>query len=518
MDGPGRSENGNLHLNEVRLFAIDPLDQRSQQRIKITNAYADFDQDGWDVKKTIDGDPNSAWGIFPEVGKSHYAVFEFETPKLGREVKADDVGSPTLLRIELDQIHGREHLIGRLEIMVSNVEGPLPTKPILPRDIASIFRKEKSDRTDADWMKLTAFFERRRLEDELAKLPDPAMVYCGTNQFEADGSFRAAKEPRTVHVLDRGEITKPLRRASATALSCIEGAKPDADEFDNASEAGRRAALAKWISSKDNGLVWRSIVNRMWHYHFGQPVVDTLNDFGHAGSSPTHPRLLDWLAIKLQEEGGSLKSLHRLIVTSATYQQESRHRPEAAKIDVSNRLLWRMNRRRLDAESFRDSLLKISGSLDYRMGGPSDRQFNQSKGVHVTPVVDYTGFDPDHRSNYRRSVYRFVFRTVPDPFMDALDCPDASQLTPKRAESVTPVQTLATMNDKLVIRQSELLAQRIAAVSSSSAVQTKEAFRRILGRMPTPGEQLAVADYVDKHGLANACRLLVNTNEFMFVD
>jgi hypothetical protein len=152
------------------------------------------------------------------------------------------------------------------------------------------------------------------------------------------------------------------------------------------------------------------------------------------------------------------------------------------------------------------------------MGGPSDRQFNQSKGVHVTPVVDYEGFDPNHRANYRRSVYRFIFRTVPDPFMDALDCPDASQLSPKRAESVTPVQTLATMNDKLVIRLSELLAERIASVSSTPAAQTVESFRRILGRRPMPSEQREVANYVDKHGLANACRLLVNTNEFMFVD
>ena len=177
-----------------------------------------------------------------------------------------------------------------------------------------------------------------------------------------------------------------------------------------------------------------------------------------------------------------------------------------------------MNRRRLDAEAFRDSLLEISQTLDNRMGGPSDRQFNQSNGVHVTPVVDYAGFDVDHRSNYRRSVYRFIFRTIPDPFMSALDCPDASQLSPKRGESVTAVQALATMNDKLVIRQTELLAQRITIHRKSIEDQTDEAFREILGRMPTPYEQNEVAAYVKKHGLANACRLLVNTNEFMFVD
>jgi hypothetical protein len=344
------------------------------------------------------------------------------------------------------------------------------------------------------------------------------MVYCGTNQFAADGSFRPAAEPRVVEVLQRGEIGKPLRTAQPAVLTCMEGLEPDASPAEWTTDAQRRAALAHWISSPQNGLAWRSIANRLWHYHFGQPLVATPNDFGHAGSSPTHAELLDWLAATLQEHGGSLKSVHRLIVTSATYQQVSAHRAEAAQIDGNNLLLWRMNRSRLDAESFRDSLLTISETLDNHMGGPSDRQFVQSPGVHVTPVVDYQSFDVDHRSNYRRSVYRFIFRTVPDPFMEALDCPDASQLTPQRAESVTAIQALATMNDKFVIRQSELLAERIAAECSSLDDQVAAAYRRIFARPPTTDERVAVGDYIRLHGLPNACRLLLNTNEFMFVD
>ena len=259
-------------------------------------------------------------------------------------------------------------------------------------------------------------------------------------------------------------------------------------------------------------------MNRVWHYHFGRPLVDTPNDFGLAGSLATHPELLDWLAVSMQEGDGSLKSLHRLIVTSATYQQSSAHRNAAAGIDVDNRLLWKMNRRRLDAESFRDSLLQVAGALDYRMGGPSDRQFNQSKGVHVTPVVDYQGFDVNHPANFRRSVYRFIFRTVPDPFMEALDCPDASQLSPKRGESLTALQVLATMNDKSVVRICELLALRIESEGASTDEQILAAFRVIYGRPATNRERTAVAAYVEKHGLINACRLLVNTNEFMFVN
>ncbi len=176
----------------------------------------------------------------------------------------------------------------------------------------------------------------------------------------------------------------------------------------------------------------------------------------------------------MRDGGGSLKQLHRLIVTSAVYRQSSvdrslrernplaerAGRKDASHIDADNRFLWRMNRQRLDAESVRDAVLAVSGTLDRAMGGPSVKQFIQSPGVHVTPNVDYTKFDVDDPANYRRSVYRFVFRTLPDPFMDALDCPDASQWTPQRNASVTALQALAMLNDKFIVRQSEHVAAR----------------------------------------------------------
>src|SRR5262249_12606633 len=185
-----------------------------------------------------------------------------------------------------------------------------------------------------------------------------------------------------------------------------------------------------------------SIANRVWQTHFGRGLVDTPNDFGRMGSPPTHPELLDWLASTLQENGGSLKALHRLIVISAVYLPSSRHQPALAAIDGDNRYLWRMNRQRLDAESIHDALLHASGKLDVTMGGPSVKQFIQTPGIHVTPNVDYANFNVDDRANYRRSVYRFIFRTLPDPFMETLDCPDGSQLTPVRSASVTALQAL----------------------------------------------------------------------------
>ena len=176
-----------------------------------------------------------------------------------------------------------------------------------------------------------------------------------------------------------------------------------------------------------------------------------------------------------------------------------------ARIDGDNRLLWRMNRSRLDAETFRDALLLAAGRLDRTMGGPSVEHFH-FKDDH-SPVYDYTRGDPDLR---RRTVYRFIVRSVPDPFIDALDGADASILTPKRNTTLTALQSLATLNDPFVLRQCEHLAARAKTVAG--------AVRLTLGRAPSPPEDKALSEYAARHGLANVCRLLVNSNEFWFVD
>jgi hypothetical protein len=261
-------------------------------------------------------------------------------------------------------------------------------------------------------------------------------------------------------------------------------------------------------------LTWRSIVNRVWHHHFGRGIADSPNDLGRMGATPTHPALLDWLAVEFRDGGGSLKKLHRLIVTSAVYKQSSAGRADFAKVDVSNLYLWRMNRLRLDAEQVRDSILQASGKLNLAMGGPSVKQFHyEDPNPGVTPKVDYGRYDVDHPDNFRRAIYRWIFRTLPDPFMETLDCPDASQLTGARNVSVTPLQAMAVLNDKFVVRQSEHLAARIAGEGA-----LEKAYRLILQRTPTASESAALAPYIEKRGLANACRLLLNSNEFMFLD
>ncbi len=365
---------------------------------------------------------------------------------------------------------------------------------------------------------LGRYMLEQQVAKQLAALPPPSLVYAAANDFKPDGNFRPAKTPRPIHVLYRGDISKPRQEAAPGALACMPELEHHFRRIEPKSEGSRRAALARWISDPKNVLTWRSIVNRIWHYHFGRGIVATPNDLGRMGALPTHPELLDWLAADFQESGGSLKRLHRLIVTSAVYRQASRHQSNYAAIDGDNHYLWRMNRMRLDAESVRDAVLRVTGKLDLKMGGPSVKQFIQTPGIHVTPNVDYLNFDVDRPENYRRSVYRFVFRTLPDPFMDTLDCPDASQLTPARNTSVSPLQALAMLNNRFMVRQSEHLAKRAAQAGKDLPTQIRSVYLLALGREPTTKESQALTEYAGKHGLANACRIVLNSNEFMFVD
>src|SRR5207302_1183506 len=361
---------------------------------------------------------------------------------------------------------------------------------------------------------------RRRLMSEKSKgieaLPKPQIVYAAATDFAPSGSFVPPRAPRPIHLLKRGDDKSPGPVVSPGALNCVPGLSGKLEMGDPNDEGSRRAALAKWMTDRRNLLARRSIVNRVWQYHFGRGIVDTPNDFGRMGSQPTHPELLDWLACWFLDNGESLKKLHRLMVTSATYRQSSQNDPAFARIDGDNRFLWRMNRQRLDAESFRDTLLLLSGKLDLTAGGPSVRQFF-FKDDH-SPTYDYTRFDADSPDACRRSVYRFIVRSVPDPFMEALDCPDANMVTPKRNVTLTALQALSTLNDPFVLRQCEHFAERLKAAGSTANNQVQMAFRLTLNREPTTGELRLMSDYARKHGLANACRVLLNSSEFVFVD
>jgi hypothetical protein len=507
--GPGRAENGNFHLSEFKLLAAARSANAPVQQVTLQNPTADFDQEGWTIAMALDGKPETAWGIHPAEGKRHVAVFE------AKDAIGSDAG--TTLTFTLEQSHGRGHVIGKLRLSATTSPHPVRASK-LPEAIGSILPTAPDKRTDAQRQDLALHVMRAAVEEQRAALPPPQMVFAAANDFPPDGNFKPANGCRPIQVLRRGDVNAPIADAAPGALSCVQGLDAKFELPNPNDEAARRAALAKWVTDPKNALTWRSIVNRVWHYHFGRGIVDTPNDLGRMGGKPSHSELLDWLATWFLEHGGSLKQLHRLIVTSSTYMQSSQHNADFAKVDSDNRLLWRMNRTRLDAESIRDAVLQMTGKLDLTMGGPSVKQFIESPGIHVTPNVDYLNFDVDAPAFHRRSVYRFIFRTLPDPFMETLDCADASQLTPARSTSVTALQALSMMNDAFIVRYSEHVAQRLATMTIDPAAQIDALYDLAVSRPPTADERRAVLDYASKHGLPNACRLVLNSNEFIFLN
>ena len=504
MKGPGRQDNGNLTLSEIEAQLFDP-GAAQPVKLKFTRATADFDQQGWTSTMAIDGNAATGWGIHPAVGVSHHAVFEM--------ADAISIKPGARLTLTLKQLSGKSHLIGSFKLSVT--DEPAVRAAAMPTLAQEALMLPAEKRSEPQRLALAAHALRIRADEEMKKLPAPAQVYAAAKQADvllavSKGTPTSIGKPKTVQVLKRGEFDKPIKEAVSGALSAIQALPARFEQAHTSDESARRAALADWLADEKNPLTWRSIANRIWHYHFGRGLCDTPNDFGRMGGTPSHPELLDWLACELRDSGGSLKHLHRLIVTSAAYRQSSAQRDDAAKLDGDNRLLWRMNRLRLDADSYRDFVLATGDRLDPALGGPSERQFVTGPAVQLTPTLDYAAYDWSALPKHRRSIYRFVWRGVPDPFMDALDFPDLGMLAPARGFSASALQSLALYNNRFVLHFSGELGKQLTT--------PEEAVRRILLREPTAEEKTNFTTFAQKNGLAALCRVLLNSNEFLFVN
>ncbi len=404
------------------------------------------------------------------------------------------------------------------------------TDGVTPRGAVNSDRKELIARREKLLLSLASNTTRKQLRmlreraesisESLGQLPSPRKVYAGsvhtgTSNFRGTGN--EGGKPRVIHVLHRGDVTQPKTEAQPGALSAVTCLPARFELSPEHGEGERRAALARWLTDHSHPLTWRSIVNRVWQYHFGRGIVETSNDFGRNGSLPSHPELLDWLATEFRESGGSFKALHRLIVTSHTYQQSSKSRADFEAVDSNNVFLWRMNRTKLDAESLRDSVLAVSGMLNFEMGGESFRDFVIESPEH-SPHFEYGRHDPDDPKSHRRSIYRFIVRSQLQPFMTALDCADPSMQVDRRNQSMSPIQALAILNNGLVVSAAKRFANKLDASSGKIEDKVELAFRGALARDPSPDEREAFTSYANQFGLANMCRVIFNLNEFAFVD
>ena len=347
----------------------------------------------------------------------------------------------------------------------------------------------------------------RKLRKQLEDLGTPPKFYGVVKN----------KTMETIRIHERGEPESPVGDPLAPgALSALQMLNPNLTVI-NAPETDRRLALANWITHEDNPLTYRVIANRLWQWTFGNGLVTTPSDFGFGGDRPSHPELLDWLANRLKQNNGSLKALIREIVLSKTYRQQSIFSDQNLGVgkDTANRLLWRQNPRRMDAETIRDSVLLVSGKLNDQRGGPGFEDFAYKQAY----APEYNYITADSPKLWRRSIYRFVVRTTPNRFMTTLDCPDPANFTPKRLNTTTPLQSLALYNNDFMLRQASYLAERIEkAAGPNLKEQINQAFRIVFNRPPNE-EEIEISESVLKEeNLFLLCRSLINSNEFFYFD
>lgn len=322
------------------------------------------------------------------------------------------------------------------------------------------------------------------------------------------------RNPGAIRLLRRGNVADPGDVVEPGGLSAVPGVNSDFGLNANASDADRRTKLAQWIANQDNPLFARVIVNRLWHYHFGNGIVNTPSDFGVNGGKPSHRQLLDWLAAELVDRKFSLKQMHRLIVTSATYRQGVAANLAASKVDANNRLLWRRTPRRLEAEALRDAMLAVSGQLNRSVGGIGFRDVREYK---------YKGsffYDPIEQSSpesFRRTIYRFSPRGAKKTMLDTFDCPDPSAMAPKRAVTTTPLQALTLMNNPFVLQTADHYAKHAQSKANDIEGQVKHAYFSAYGRAVGETELAEAKQFVEEHGLAAFCRVVFNSNEFLYV-
>jgi hypothetical protein len=349
--------------------------------------------------------------------------------------------------------------------------------------------------------------------------------------FDVLGWTDRGSQPPPLRLLKKGDPNQPRDEIPFGFLSLIPMLDASAvSPAAGATTTGRRLALARWMADAKNPLTARVWVNRLWQHHFGAGIVGSPDNFGFAGEKPTHPELLDFLASELVRNGWQSKPIHRMMVTSATYKQASMHPKQAeyAGLDSANRLWWRAARRRLDAESLRDGLLFAAGQLNAaHIGGPS---FVPQISAEALAGWSRKGseWQPSPRDQQcRRTLYAFVKRGLLPPTLTTFDAPDTTLPCGQRDVTTVAPQALALLNNSFVHEQSEALAHRAAAGAVNEIEFVRRAWRFALGRQPAPAEETAAVAHLKAQAArlaspakarASLCHVLLNTNEFIYID
>jgi hypothetical protein len=509
--GPGLNGDGGFRLTEIKVTAR-PLDGNAAEapvELKLKPVFAAFEDKDEPLANAVDGKLDTAWGVRATAKKDNAAVFELEAPLAG-------FASGTELSFELKF---RDLGIGRMRFSLSTEPNPATwAGDFVPQhvgEIRAILAANGNKLPDPLRETMTRWFSPFDIEtakvtqavrDHVFSTPRPALTEVYTTV--AGG--------QDVYLLRRGEVDNKQGKAEPGFVQVLfrgEASATPAQTTPSANPLDARIALADWITNVELGagpLLARVMANRLWQHHLGEGIVGTPNDFGAQGDRPTHPELLEWLAVQFVSGGWKLKPLHKQIMLSAVYQQSHEVSADNLQIDPTNRYLWHYQTRRLDAELIRDSLLAIGGNLDRSMFGPS--------------ILDDTP---------RRSVYLRVKRSELIPLMTMFDAPEPTQSVGERISTTVPTQSLAMMNSSFVRQQAEKLAQRIRPSKEQPLTTSVDlAYRIAFARIPSEIERTQMLAFIDAQrsivagdpaantdqALIEFCQVLLCLNEFVYID
>ena len=529
--GPGRADNGNIGLSRIQIMA-SPRQGGPAVPVAIRQARATFEQNATNlsVASALDDNPQTGWAVDPRFGASHAAVFEFSEPV--------DYDGGITLEVRLEYALNTRHVIGRPRLAVTSAVNPAWDADSLPTEVAALLQRQTpSDQpatpltneeratlfnwwkqSDNDWR-----HQQQQVTAHAQSAPQPAMtkiMVCAEGYPPVRMHSQGADFFAETHFLSRGSTDLKKGVATPGFLQVLMPESTTESRWHSpppagARYSGRRRALAQWITDPQHGagaLLARVIVNRLWQHHFGQGLVTTPNDFGTQGARPSHPELLDWLASELIRGGWRLKPIHHLIMSSSTYQQDTRLQAGALHADPANTLFARRTMRRLEAEAVVDSLLFVSGRLDPVMFGPG--------------TLD--------NGSRRRSIYFTIKRSQMIPSMQAFDAPEPLVSQGQRQTTTVAPQALMLMNSAQARSWAEGFAARFAPEPDlPPATAVTAAYTLALNRAPDDRERADAIGFIESQttrhqssGAANArtlalidfAQVVLSLNEFIYVD
>ncbi|MDA0589675.1 MAG: PSD1 and planctomycete cytochrome C domain-containing protein [Planctomycetota bacterium] len=464
--GPGRASDGNYVVSRFSASFVPPDRQAEPTAVKFVSAQADFEQTNFAVQSALDNDLKDGWAVSPQFGKAHVAVFDVAPETV--------IPAGSRLRVTIEHQYANQHSLGKFRLSVAET---LTTAP--PAETTQ--RQELISTRD-------------RLQKELA---DPVPLAMAVTDGGTPGGLFPGIQDVPIHI--RGSYARlgPVVPRRLPQFFAGENQPP-------ITQGSGRRELAAWIASPSNPLTARVIVNRVWHWHFGEGLARTPSNFGMLSEPPTHPELLDWLATRFIEDGWSLKKLHRRIMLSATYRQSSRVSREVFDKDPENRLLGRFTPRRLEAEAIRDAILSVSGQLDLTAGGPAGDDF----------IIR------------RRSLYVQTARWQRDSYANLFDAANPDASTERRVTSTVAPQALLLLNHPWMLDQARHLAERLVKdVPEGDAARIERAYQLLYGRKPSD-EELTIAQTIiagDDPALPNCgwvdlAHVLLCSNEMIYTD